>query len=195
MSRALLIVDVQNDFCEGGSLAVAGGANAAALITEYLRKHSSDYSLVIASRDWHDANSSNGGHFAVGDAEPDFVETWPAHCVAGTEGAEYHPNLETSFIQVHVKKGMGRPSYSAFEGVAADGRSLMQVLVDAEVSDLDVVGIATDYCVLASALDARATGIDVNVLVEMCAGITPESSQAALELLERAGCSVVPSVA
>ena len=195
MSRALLIVDVQNDFCEGGSLAVAGGASAAALITDFLRKHSSDYSLVIASRDWHDANSSNGGHFAVGDAEPDFVETWPAHCVAGTEGAEYHPNLETGFIQVHVKKGMGRPSYSAFEGVAGDGRSLMQVLVDAEVSDLDVVGIATDYCVLASALDARATGIAVNVLVEMCAGITPESSQAALELLERAGCSVVPSVA
>jgi nicotinamidase/pyrazinamidase len=193
--RALLIVDVQNDFCEGGSLAVAGGAKAATLITEYLRKNSSEYSLVIASRDWHDANSSNGGHFAEGDAEPDFVETWPAHCVAGTEGAEYHPNLETDFIQVHVKKGMGRPSYSAFEGFAADGRSLLQVLVDSEVTDLDVVGIATDYCVLASALDARATGIEVNLLVEMCAAITPESSVAALELLERAGCAVVTSVA
>jgi len=195
MSRAILIVDVQNDFCEGGSLAVAGGAKAATLITEYMRKHSSDYSLVIASRDWHDANSSNGGHFAEGDAEPDFVETWPAHCVAGTEGAEYHANLDTGFIQVHVKKGMGRPSYSAFEGVAADGRSLLQVLVDAEISDLDVVGIATDYCVLASALDAIATGIAVNVFAVLCAGITPESSIAALELLERAGCSVVPTVA
>jgi len=193
--RALLIVDVQNDFCEGGSLAVAGGAAVASKITDYLKMKSGDYSLIVASRDWHDANSSNEGHFAIDGAEPDFVETWPAHCVAGTEGAEYHPNLETDFIQVHVKKGMGRPSYSAFEGFAADGRSLLQVLVDTEVTDLDVVGIATDYCVLASALDARATGIAVNVLVEMCAAITPESGVAALELLERAGCAVVPSVA
>jgi nicotinamidase/pyrazinamidase len=195
MTRALLIVDVQNDFCEGGSLAVAGGAEAARLISEHLAQNSHDYSLVVASRDWHDANSTNGGHFAEAGAAPDFVNSWPAHCVAETPGADYHPNLEKSFIQVHVKKGMGQPSYSAFEGVSDDGRNLAQVLAAAEVNELDVVGIATDYCVLASALDARALDIDVRILSQLCAGISAEGTEAALNRLQQAGCSVVPGVA
>ncbi len=193
--RALLIVDVQNDFCEGGSLAVNGGAAVAGKITEYLKKNADDYSLIVASRDWHDANSSNDGHFAIDGAQPDFVNSWPPHCVSGSQGADYHPNLDQSFIGVHVKKGMGHASYSAFEGVTAEGRTLEQVLANAQVTQLDVVGIATDYCVLASALDARQTGIAVAVLAELCAGISAASTEAALTKLEQAGCAVVPSVA
>jgi nicotinamidase/pyrazinamidase len=193
--RALLIVDVQNDFCEGGSLAVNGGAAVAGKITEYLKKNAYDYSLIVASRDWHDANSSNDGHFAIDGAQPDFVNSWPPHCVSGSQGADYHPNLDQSFIGVHVKKGMGHASYSAFEGVTAEGRTLEQVLANAQINQLDVVGIATDYCVLASALDARQTGIAVAVLAELCAGISAASTEAALTKLEQAGCAVVPSVA
>lgn len=189
--RALLIVDVQNDFCEGGSLAVAGGAAVAQKITDFLKTHSADYSLVVASRDWHDSNSSNDGHFAIDGAAPDFVNSWPPHCVSGTPGADYHANLDQSFIGVQVRKGMGHASYSAFEGITTDGRTLEQVLSDAEVTELDVVGIATDYCVLASALDARKTGIAVNVLTDMCAGISVASTDAALAKLEQAGCVVV----
>lgn len=195
MSRALLIVDVQNDFCEGGSLAVAGGADAAKRISDYLKSYSSDYELVVASRDWHDAESSNDGHFAIDGAEPDFVRSWPPHCVAETLGAEYHANLEQGFINVHVRKGMGHASYSAFEGVATDGRSLKSILLAAGVTELDVVGIATDYCVLASALDARQAGLAVNVLLEMCAGIAETSVQKAVSTLEQAGCAVKPAVA
>ncbi len=193
--RALLIVDVQNDFCEGGSLAVNGGAAVAGKITEYLKKNADDYSLIVASRDWHDANSSNDGHFAIDGAQPDFVNSWPPHCVSGSQGADYHPNLDESFIGVHVKKGMGHASYSAFEGVTTEGRTLEQVLANAQITQLDVVGIATDYCVLASALDARKTRIAVTVLTELCAGISAASTEAALIKLEQAGCAVVPSVA
>ena len=191
MTKALLIVDVQNDFCEGGSLAVSGGAAVAEKITNYLNANPSKYDLVIASRDWHDADNDNGGHFAADGQEPDFVNTWPAHCVAGTIGADYHPNLDASMIQVHVEKGMGQPSYSAFEGVTRDGRAIADVLAASGVDELDVVGIATDYCVLASSLDARKAGLSVQVLTEMCAGITPESTEAAIDQMAAAGCLVV----
>ena len=191
MTKALLIVDVQNDFCEGGSLAVAGGAAVAEKISNYLKANPSKYDLVIASRDWHDAGNDNGGHFAAEGEAPDFVNTWPAHCVSGTNGADYHPNLDAALIQVHVEKGMGKPSYSAFEGVTRDGRSIADVLSHAGVDQLDVVGIATDYCVLASSLDARKSGLSVQVLTEMCAGITPESTAAAIDQMSAAGCQVV----
>ena len=191
MTKALLIVDVQNDFCEGGSLAVAGGAAVAEKITNYLKANPGKYDLVIASRDWHDADSNNGGHFATEGHAPDFVNTWPVHCVSGTSGADYHPNLDASMIQIHVEKGMGQPSYSAFEGVTRDGKSIADVLADAGADELDVVGIATDYCVLASSLDARKAGLSVQVLTDMCAGITPESTEAAIDQMAAAGCEVV----
>ncbi|MEY4276512.1 MAG: hypothetical protein RIS26_975 [Actinomycetota bacterium] len=191
MTKALFIVDVQNDFCEGGSLAVAGGAHVAAEITKHLETNGSDYDFVIASRDWHDADNDNGGHFAREGSDPDFVNSWPVHCVSGTHGAEYHPNLNTAAIDFHIEKGQGKPSYSLFEGATLDGRTVPQLLSDLKVESVDVVGLATDYCVLASSLDAKKSGLQVRVLGRMIAGVAPESSAAAVDKLIAAGCEVV----
>jgi nicotinamidase/pyrazinamidase len=187
--RALFIIDVQNDFTEGGALGVNGGAAVAEGITEYLRAHPDAYDLVIASRDWHDGDTDNGGHFASG--EPDFVATWPRHCVAGTTGAEYHPALDTSLIHVHVKKGQGVPAYSIFEGVTDSGEDVIEILDAQGVDVVHVAGIATDYCVLASARDALAAGREVAVLTDLVAGVAPESSKAALGELAAAGAELL----
>ena len=187
--RALFIIDVQNDFTEGGALGVEGGEAVAAGITRYLAQHPHRYDHVFASRDWHDADNDNGGHFATTDA-PDFVTTWPVHCVAGTTGADYHSALNTSEVTVGVRKGQGRPAYSIFEGVTDEGESLTQRLDDLGVEEIDVVGIATDYCVLASALDAVATGRTVRVLDDLVAGVATVSSALALEQLAAAGVRV-----
>ncbi len=189
MTRAILIVDVQNDFTEGGALGVAGGDAVAQRITDHVKAHGEDYDYVVASRDWHDGNNNNGGHFAEG--EPDFVDTWPVHCVSGTPGADYDPGIDTSLIDIHVRKGQGKPAYSAFEGTVGDGRSFPEVVDELEITQLDVVGIATDFCVRQSALDALAAGIEVRVLTSMVAGVAPESSQQALVELEEAGATVV----
>jgi nicotinamidase/pyrazinamidase len=191
MTRALLIVDVQNDFTEGGALGVDGGAAVAARISAHLARHRNDYDLVVASRDWHDGDSDNGGHFASG--TPDFVRTWPVHCVAGTSGADYHPDLAVERIDAHVRKGQGEPAYSAFEGVLDDGEPLTALLAERGVTELDVAGIATDYCVRASALDAAATGAHVRVLTDLVAGVAASSSAAALEELRAAGIETVPA--
>jgi len=192
MARALIIVDVQNDFTEGGALGVDGGAAVAAAITEHVRQHPDDYDVVIASRDWHDGDNDNGGHFAH-DIEPDFVTTWPPHCISGTDGAEYHPGLDTGLIDIHVRKGQGVPAYSVFEGTTDDGRGVVSALDELGVTEVDVVGIATDYCVRASALDALAAGRRVRVLTDLVAGVAPESSEAALRELLAAGAELAPS--
>lgn len=186
MSRALFIIDVQNDFTEGGALGVDGGSAVAAGITRLLTRHPDAYRLVIASRDWHDAVGDNGGHFAI-DAEPDFVTSWPVHCVAGTPGAEYHADLDTSLIGEHVLKGQGIPAYSLYEGATEDGRRVEELLQEAGITDVDVVGIATDYCVRASALDAIEHGRRVRVLTDLVAGVAEDSSEVALAELAHAG--------
>ena len=192
MTRALFIIDVQNDFTEGGALGVSGGAAVAARISAHLSERSDLYDIVVASRDWHDADNDNGGHFATA-AAPDFVTTWPVHCVAGTEGAEYHPALETHRVDVHVRKGQGKPAYSIFEGETADGHSVSELLMERAVTDVDVAGIATDYCVLASARDALTAGARVRVLSDLVAGVAPESSEAALASLADEGAVVTDS--
>jgi nicotinamidase/pyrazinamidase len=192
MTRALFIIDVQNDFTEGGALGVDGGAAVAAGVTELLSRHPDSYDVVFASRDWHDADNDNGGHFATVGA-PDFVDTWPVHCVAGTTGAEYHPALDVSLIDIHVRKGQGKPAYSIFEGITDDGETLPDALDRLGVTEIDVAGIATDYCVLASALDGIQSGRSVRVLTDLVAGVAPESSEAALERLDAAGASLVTS--
>jgi nicotinamidase/pyrazinamidase len=189
VARALFIIDVQNDFTEGGALGVTGGAAVAADLTEYLRAHPDSYDLVIASRDWHDGDNDNGGHFATG--EPDFVVSWPRHCVAGTPGAEYHPALDTSLVDVHVKKGQGVPAYSIFEGTTDDGGDLIDLLDEKGVDVVHVAGIATDYCVLASARDALHAGREVAVLTDLVAGVAPDTSAAALAELRTAGAELL----
>lgn len=191
MTRALLIVDVQNDFTEGGALGVEGGDAVATGITEFLAARAGDYAVVIASRDWHDAEGDNGGHFAAG--EPDFVDTWPPHCVAGTDGAEYDPGFDTAAVTHHVKKGQGKPAYSMFEGATDDGETVADLLTRYGVVDVDIVGIATDYCVRASALDAIEHGRHVRVLTDLVAGVAAESSDRALAELAHAGADLQES--
>ena len=192
MTRALLIIDVQNDFTEGGALGVEGGDAVAEGITAYLRAHPDRYDVVIASRDWHDGDNHNGGHFAT-DAEPDYVETWPVHCVSGTPGAEYDPGLDERLVDVHIRKGQGRPAYSIFEGTAEDDAAFDRVLDRLGVTDVDLVGIATDYCVRASALDALHARHRVRVLTDLVAGVAPASSAAALDELREAGAVLARS--
>jgi nicotinamidase/pyrazinamidase len=184
VTSALFIIDVQNDFTEGGALGVEGGVAVAAGVTRMLEQDPERYDHVFASRDWHDGDNDNGGHFH---SQPDYVDTWPVHCVAGTAGADYHPALEVELVDIHVRKGEGKPAYSIFEGMTDAGETLPQALDRLGVTDIDVVGIATDYCVLASALDALDSGRRVRVLTDLVAGVAPASSEAALARLESAG--------
>ncbi|QEO13645.1 isochorismatase family protein [Agromyces intestinalis] len=190
MTRAILVVDVQNDFTEGGALAVQGGAAVAERISAYLAEHADDYDLVVASRDWHDADNDNGGHFST---EPDFIDSWPPHCVAGTPGAEYHPSFDTSAVDVHVRKGMGEPAYSVYEGQAEDGRRITEVLAERGIIEVDVVGLATDYCVRQTTLDAIEHGQHVRVFTDLIEGVHHERSAEVLAELAHAGAVVVPS--
>ena len=188
MSRALFIVDVQNDFTEGGALGVTGGDAVAAGITRYLADHSGEYELIAASRDWHDADNDNGGHFSQ---SPDYVDSWPVHCVAGTPGAAYDPEFDTSAVTEHLYKGQGTPDYSLFQGVTEHGQSAAQLIASHGITDVDVVGIATDHCVRASALDAISAGVHVRVLKDLVAGVAAASSAAALRELAEAGAEIV----
>jgi nicotinamidase/pyrazinamidase len=190
MSKALFIVDVQNDFTEGGALGVEGGDAVAERITRYLEAHADECAVIVASRDWHDAEGDNGGHFHP---EPDFVGTWPVHCVSGTEGAEYDPGLDTTGVTHHVKKGQGRPAYSLFEGTTDEGETVAHLMEVHGVVDVDIAGIATDYCVRASALDAIEHGRRVRVFTDLVAGVADETSDAALAELAHAGAELADS--
>ncbi|AMM21763.1 nicotinamidase [Frondihabitans sp. PAMC 28766] len=192
MTRGLLIVDVQNDFTEGGALGVDGGAAIASGVTSLLQASAGTYALVMASRDWHAQTGDNGGHFATM-SDPDYVTSWPVHCVEGTPGAAYHPALAVDAIDVNVKKGHGEPAYSLFEGLTDDGRTPADALRTAGIDEVDVVGIATDHCVRATALDAVHGGLRVRVLSDLVAGVSPEASATALDELRAAGVRVEPS--
>ncbi|MBF6215568.1 isochorismatase family protein [Nocardia puris] len=186
MSRALIIVDVQNDFCEGGSLAVAGGAAVASRISAYAA--GADYAAVVATRDHH---IDPGAHFSD---EPDFVDSWPPHCRVGTPGADFHPNLDTAPVQEIFSKGEYAAAYSGFEGAAGDGTALTHWLRDRGIDAVDVVGIATDHCVRATALDAKAAGFDTRVLLDLTAGVAPATVTKALDELRAAGVELTGEV-
>ncbi|MCT9142520.1 isochorismatase family protein [Streptomyces violarus] len=186
MRRALIVVDVQNDFCEGGSLAVAGGADVAAAVTELIGQAAgSGYQHVVATRDHHIAP---GGHFST---NPDYVHSWPAHCVAGTEGVGFHPNfapaVASGSIDAVFDKGAYSAAYSGFEGADENGTNLAAWLRSREVTEVDVVGIATDHCVRATALDAAREGFRTQVLLDLTAGVSQETTERALEELREAG--------
>lgn len=214
MSRALIIVDVQNDFCEGGSLPVEGGAELAGAISEYVDAHHGQFDHVVATQDWH---IDPGAHFSD---DPDFIDSWPKHCVAGTRGAELHPDLDTEYIQAYFRKGQFTAAYSGFEGLLApddavpsgdrkpgampvsggtpgsdpavepdgdalageDAIGLDDWLQSHDVEDVVVVGIATDYCVMATALDAVQAGYSVTVLRSLTAGIAEDLEEAVAEM-------------
>lgn len=191
--RALLVVDVQNDFCEGGALAVEGGNAVAERIAAYLGEQGgyAEYSLIAASFDWHNAPpDTNHGHFAL-EQSPDFVRSWPVHCVSQSHGAQIHPALSHSNFPVLVRKGRGCQSYSAFEGVTWDGqRTLLAELRSNEITDLDVCGIATDYCVKASVMDALGLRFQVRVLRNLCAGVDPLASEIELDVMKSLGAEI-----
>jgi nicotinamidase/pyrazinamidase len=202
MSRALIIVDVQNDFCEGGSLPVPGGADVAGAISEYVDAHHGEFDHIVATQDWH---IDPGPHFSE---TPDFKDSWPPHCVAGTRGAELHPDLDTEYIQAYFQKGQFTAAYSGFEGLLApedavptgdrqpgsvaadadafapadDAIGLDDWLQSHDVEDMVVVGIATDYCVMATALDAVQAGYSVTVLRSLTAGIAEDLDDAVAEM-------------
>ncbi|WP_069172989.1 isochorismatase family protein [Streptomyces griseus] len=185
MHRALIVVDVQNDFCEGGSLAVAGGADVAAAITDLIGQAQPGYSHVVATRDHH---IDPGDHFS---ATPDFERSWPAHCVAGTEGVGFHPNfapaVASGAIDTVFDKGAYAAAYSGFEGVDENGTGLARWLRERSVTEVDVVGIATDHCVRATALDAAREGFATRVLLDLTAGVAEGTTDRALEEMRTAG--------
>jgi nicotinamidase/pyrazinamidase len=186
MKRALIVVDVQNDFCEGGSLPVAGGARVAADVASLLHhrataeREESKYDHVVATKDHH---VDPGAHWAK---EPDFVDSWPVHCRVGTEGEAFHPNLDPQPFDAIFLKGEHAAAYSGFEG-AFEGQPLADWLRAHEVTRVDVCGIATDHCVRATALDAAREGFETTVLLDLCAGVAPETTEAALVALREAG--------
>jgi nicotinamidase/pyrazinamidase len=187
MTRALLVVDVQNDFCEGGSLAAAGGIAVAGAITEHLKTAAGEYAHVVATRDHH---ISPGAHFAE---QPDYLETWPAHCVVGTAGVELHEALDRGPIEAVFDKGEYAAAYSGFEGVA-DGVPLADWLRERGVTDVDVVGLTTDYCVRATALDAVGHRFTTRVLLPLTAGVSEATTEAALDQLRGAGVGLEGTV-
>lgn len=204
MAKALIIVDVQNDFCAGGALATDRGAKVAALISEYVEDNHHRYEAVVATQDWH---IDPGTHFSD---TPDFVDSWPVHCVANTEGAEIHPNLDTDYIEAYFRKGRYEAAYSGFEGLQAPEESVMtgehepgatlddegpktplaDWLDEREIQDVDIVGIATDYCVLATAKDAVDAGYETRVLIDLTAPVHEDKLDEVIAEMEDEGITV-----
>jgi nicotinamidase/pyrazinamidase len=191
MHRALIVVDVQNDFCEGGSLAVTGGSEVAAAITDLVAGRAAGYAHVVATRDRH---IDPGPHFARPPAEPDFVTSWPVHCVAGTEGVGFHPNfapaVTSGAVEAVFQKGAYAAAYSGFEGVDENDRGLAEWLRERKVTEVDVVGIATDHCIRATALDSAREGFTTRVLLDLTAGVAKETTERALDELQTAGVAL-----
>jgi nicotinamidase/pyrazinamidase len=178
VANAIIVVDVQNDFCEGGSLAVAGGARVARAISARLAEGGFDH--VVATRDHH---IDPGRHFA---AQPDFVTTWPVHCEVGTDGVQLHADLDRTTIEAVFDKGEYQAAYSGFEG-SSDGVGLADWLTARAVTDVTVVGIATDHCVRATALDAATNGFTVTVDLTLTAGVARATTESAVLELADAG--------
>jgi nicotinamidase/pyrazinamidase len=182
--RALIIVDVQNDFCTGGSLAVTGGAALAPAINDYLAGEPG-YQHVVATQDFH---IDPGDHFSD---QPDYSSSWPPHCVAGSSGADFRPDLDTRPIEAVFRKGAYGAAYSGFEGVDDDGTPLLDWLRQHGVDEVDVVGIATDHCVRRTAEDAARAGLSTRVLVDLTAAVAADSAAAALAEMQTANIELV----
>ena len=185
--RALIVVDVQRDFCEGGSLAVDGGADVARKVSELLNDPArrADYAHIVATMDYH---IDPGEHFS---ANPDYRDSWPPHCVVGTDGVEFHPAFDASAVEAVFRKGHYTAAYSGFEGShAQDGTTLADWLRHRGVDEVDVVGIATDHCVRATAADAVAAGFSTRVLLDLTAGVSPTTTAQAIDSLRASGVAI-----
>jgi nicotinamidase/pyrazinamidase len=182
--RAIIVVDPQPDFFEGGALPVPGATRTAQEIAAYLRAHDDEYDLMVVTQDWH---LDPGDHWSE---SPDFATTWPVHCVAQSAGAQIHPSLADEAWDVTIRKGLHEGAYSGFEGVSEEGSSLAEVLNSAGIKHVTVVGFATDHCVKATALDARALGLDVDVALDLCAGVDPDTTREAISAMRDAGVTV-----
>jgi nicotinamidase/pyrazinamidase len=180
--RALVVVDVQNDFCEGGALAVKGGHKTAYAIASYIETEGWKYARVVTTQDWH---VSPGEHFAE---HPDFIDSWPVHCLADTMGSALHPALRYTKVDARFRKGEQAAAYSGFEaGEMVSGELLGHFLRRGGIKEVDVCGLATDYCVKATALDGLKQGFAVRVLSELCAAISPQGAIATRAEVEAAG--------
>src|ERR671924_2290062 len=188
MRNALLVVDVQADFVEGGTLGVNAGLTTAAMIARHVRHFKNEYDFIVASRDYHENAPDH-----ISD-HPDYVNTWPAHCMVGTPGAAFVPTIQNlvreKLIQDVVTKGRDKAAYSAFDGLDPRGHPLLEVLKEERIDHIDVCGIATDYCVRASALDAKKNEFQVRLLVNLCAAVNEETGQKALEEMKAAGIQI-----
>jgi nicotinamidase/pyrazinamidase len=190
MKHALIVVDVQNDFCEGGSLPVTGGAQVASDIADLLHHWTRQdpkapaYDVVVATKDHH---IDPGDHWSK---EPDFVDSWPVHCKVGTDGEAFHPNLDPQPFDAVFRKGEHAAAYSGFEGTDGEGTALADWLRAREVTSVHVCGIATDHCVRATALDAVENGFTTRVLLDLCAGVAPDSTESAIAEMRDAGVEV-----
>lgn len=189
-NRGLVVVDVQNDFCDGGSLQVPGGTEIAKRIAGYIEENSAQYATVVATMDFH---SDPGPHFASEEgSDPYFVQSWPDHCVAGTEGAELHCEVAPALFDagaVLFLKGEREAAFSGFEATleADEDVNLGEWLQTFDVTEVDIVGLATDFCVKATALDARRLGFSARVLTDLSAGVAEESTRNALAEIADAG--------
>jgi nicotinamidase/pyrazinamidase len=182
--RALIIADMQNDFCAGGSLAVTGGAALAPAINDYLAGEPG-YQHVVATLDFH---IDPGDHFSD---QPDYSSSWPPHCIAGSFGADFHPDLDTNPIEAVFRKGAYTAAYSGFEGVDENGTPLLEWLRQHGIDEVDVVGIATDHCVRCTAEDAARAGLTTRVLVDLTAAVAPDSAAAALAAMRSVNIELV----
>jgi nicotinamidase/pyrazinamidase len=193
MRNALLVVDLQNDFVEGGSLPVAGGTQVVAHVARHVRHFRSEYAFVVATRDMHEDPPD---HFSD---QPDFIKTWPKHGLRGTPGAALCTPISNlvreKIVQAVMDKGRHSAAYSAFEAVDPRGHLMIDVLKEQRIDHIDVCGLATDYCVLASALDARKHEFQVRVLVNQCGAVSPEGGQRAFEEMKAAGCQLMAASA
>ena len=184
--RALIIVDLQNDFCEGGTLAVAGGGALARALNDYLANEPG-YQHVVATKDFH---IDPGGHFSD---RPDYSSSWPPHCIAESPGAEFHPDLDTGPIEAVFCKGAYAAAYSGFEGVDENGTPLLEWLRQRGVDEVDVVGLATDYCVRRTAEDAARAGLVTRVLLNLTAGVSADTTEEALAEMRSASIELIGS--
>lgn len=185
--KALLVVDVQNDFVAGGSLAVSGGRTLVGKINAFVEDNAADYELIVGTRDFHDPDNDNGGHFAD---QPDFVNTWPAHCVKGTHGAEYATGLNHGVFDYHVQKGWGIPAYSGFEGFVEGSQLRLDVLLrEFGIATVEICGIATDHCVLETGRHAIDAGFDTAILKDLTVAVL--SKEIALKKFKALGGRVI----